>query len=110
MLKVKRSLKETPIYYFVFFLVAGICAQGPHRGHHCCQVHPVELRVLCQEWAGNQAVGLTLGETGFTKWYSKIRLPWELDWLEKEDVAKFFSLGLSVFTQWWLQSIVGIKY
>jgi len=63
MLKVKRSLKETPIYYFVFFLVAGICAQGPHRGHHCCQVHPVELRVLCQEWAGNQAVRLTLGGT-----------------------------------------------
>lgn len=41
--------------------VAGICAPRPHRGHHCCEVHSVQLRVLRQERAGNRAVTLTRG-------------------------------------------------
>lgn len=40
---------------------AGICAPRPHRGHRCCEVHSVQLRVLRQEWAGTRAVTCARG-------------------------------------------------
>lgn len=38
-------------YCFCSQALRGSCA-WPHCGHHRCQVHPVQLCLLCQRWTG----------------------------------------------------------